>query len=64
MPTAIDLRPYLGQWIAENKYGEVIDSAPTMDELEQNLVSRHGCKPDALPPMRRIPEDGSSIFLF
>lgn len=64
MPTAVDLRSYAGQWIAVDKYGEVIDAAPALDELEQRLVSRHGCSPKALPPIRRVPEAAeSSVFL-
>lgn len=63
MPTALDLRPYAGQWIAEGKYGDVITSAPSLDELEAKLIQEYGFTENNLPPVMRVPEDAAGSFL-
>jgi len=62
MPTAIDLRPYAGTWVAQDEHDEVIESAPTLDELEAKLL-RAGFSEDKLPAIIRIPETGSDSLL-
>jgi uncharacterized protein DUF5678 len=62
MPTAIDLRPYAGQWIAEDAYGEVIAASDSLTELERKLVEK-GYAEDKLPAIMRVPDDGSQSLL-
>lgn len=63
MPTAIDLRPFAGQWVAEDKDGNVIASDRSLPELESKLVREHGFSEKTLPPIRRVPESDSTIFV-
>ena len=63
MPTAVDLRRYAGQWIAQDKRGAVITAAHSLDALERKLVEQFGYKEDNLPAMMRVPEDGTATLL-
>jgi len=63
MPTAVDLRRYAGQWIAQDKRGVVIAAANSLDALERKLIEDFGYKENRLPAMMRVPEDGTATLL-
>jgi hypothetical protein len=63
MPTAIDLRPFAGQWVAEDRDGEVIAADKSLAELESKLIKEHGFTKETLPAIRRVPESDSTIFV-
>jgi hypothetical protein len=62
MPTAIDLRPYAGQWIAEDANGELIAASSSLAELEQKLIEK-GFAEERFPAIMRVPDNGSQSLL-
>jgi hypothetical protein len=63
MPTAVDLRRYAGQWIAQDKRGVVIAAAHSLTALERKLIQEFGYKENDLPAIMRVPEDGTATLL-
>jgi hypothetical protein len=62
MAVAIDLRPYVGQWIAQTRNGEIV-AADTLDALVRKLIEKYGCTEDRLPAIEHVPEDIAATFL-
>ncbi len=62
MAVATDLTQYVGMWIAQEDRDDVIAAAPTLDDLVRKLLKMHYAQ-DSLPPIRRVPEDGTNSFL-
>lgn len=63
MPTAIDLRPYAGLWVAEDEHGNVIAADSSLSNLRIKLVKDFGFTAETLPATRRVPDSDSTIFV-
>jgi hypothetical protein len=58
-----ELEALAGQWVAEDREGNVIAHATELDDLEQILIKKLGFSEDRLPAIRHVPEDGSTTFI-
>jgi hypothetical protein len=62
MPTAVDTRAYAGQWVAQDKEGDIIAVAPDLEQLEKALLAA-GFSEGKFPAIMRIPDKGSDSLL-
>ena len=59
--TLVDLRQYVGQWIAQEADGDVIAAAPTFAELLDEL-SKRGVDPRDVA-ITEVIDDATTMFL-
>ncbi len=61
MAVAVDVRPYVGQYIAQAENGEILTAAPTYVEVERKL-RKLGYTEFNMPTIELIPEGGLQLL--